>query len=59
MYSAGKSLALRLTALSLLDARPLGYLLGPAPMIFNSAKERVIPPVGRVRGIGGGKGGSG
>ena len=34
-------------------SRPLGYLLGPAPMIFNSAKDLVIPPVGRARGIGG------
>ena len=51
-YSAGNALALLLVALSLLDASPLEYLLGPAPMIFSSARYRVTSPVGSMRGGG-------
>ena len=36
-YSAGSALALLFAALSLLEARPLGYLVGPAPITFSSA----------------------
>ena len=48
LYSAGSLLAHLFVALSLLEASPRGYLLGPAPITFSSARYLEVCPLHNV-----------